>query len=112
MAKLQIRCLIPGDRFRFRSLDRTVTVVEVRPTGSVKFGQVGPDATPIMRVVVDGMPKPFAGAFEAAGDQEVEMVERRPRAKVTCHGCRAEIAPTAGDHCGSCWPCPICEGER
>ena len=66
--------LTPGDRFHYDALDRVLTVVAVEPTGSVKFGEVGPDATPIVRVVTEGMPKPFANRFEAAGDQTVEVL--------------------------------------
>lgn len=65
--------LSPGDVFRFDSLGIDVSVVSVEPTGTVKFGQVGPDATPMMRVTVTGMPKPFAGKFETSADVSVAV---------------------------------------
>ena len=71
----QVGELTAGDVFRFDALDVDVTVVSVEPTGSVKFGQAGPTATPIMRVVVVGMPKPFAGGLETAADHTVTLVE-------------------------------------
>lgn len=65
--------LEPGDVFFFDRVERDLTVVSVEPTGSVKFGEAGPDATPIVRVYVDGMPKPFGAWVEAAGDQLVAV---------------------------------------
>lgn len=49
------------------------TVTAVEPTGSVKFGQTGPDAVPIMRVHLSDMPRPFAGVMELAADQPVTL---------------------------------------
>ena len=44
-------------------------VVEAIPTGSVKMGHVGPDAVPMIQVRFRGMPRPFKGTVECAGDQ-------------------------------------------
>lgn len=66
--------LKPGDTFGWEApiIGRVVlTVVSVEPTGSVVMGQSGPDATPIMRVTVTGMPSPFKGVIETAANKPV-----------------------------------------
>lgn len=68
--------LRPGDQFLFEPVERVLTVVSVQPTGTVKFGQVGPEAVPIVRVTVEGMPKPFKGWFECAGDSPQTVTKR------------------------------------
>lgn len=66
----------PGDTIHFDTLDVDVVVTSVEKTGSVKFGQVGRDAVPMVRVRVTGMPKPFGGWFETALDSTSTIVTK------------------------------------
>ena len=59
--------LVPGDRFDHPPTGRILTVVSVEETGTFKMGTDVPN----VRVVTEGMPMPFKGVIETAGDHSV-----------------------------------------